>query len=240
MIPILDDHNPDSSDTLLATIVILRYLEELDDSPSSLDAFQDVGHRVGARIFMQAQINDVTHSSLACAAFWLGVRQEIYFAVRNRRPFTIDMGVCCMAMCAPFVHDGTWANKIASHCVEIIDYCFNVSSAIDQDRFNRLSRYTEDWFNSLPASYQPVYTEFRPKNLAFPEVVYLSNMAVTGVLFYRLGRLLLKAHDPSTPRVGPFSRQALLEVDEEMVTELKLICGTAFSNGRLLSIFVHT
>lgn len=235
----LDDQDTEYSDTLLATIVILRFLEEIDPGSSGFDAFYDKGHRIGARIFMQAQILDTSHSSLACAAFWLGVRQEIHYAVRNRQAAAIDLTNCCLGSCALVAHEGTWANAMAAHCIEVIDHCLGDGSIVNQASFARLWQHGENQLQTLPASYQPLYSDHGNKCGRFPEIIYLSDMAATGMLMYYLARILLTAFDPSIPRLGPFSRQALRKLDEDLKHDLRMMCGIALTNGMFsLSTFL--
>lgn len=47
---------------------------------------------------------------------------------------------------------------------------------------------------------------------------------------YYLARILLAAHDPNLPRLGPASKAAVRRMDDEIKAYVRLICGIALSN----------
>lgn len=64
----------------------------------------------------------------------------------------------------------------------------------------------------------------------FPEIWLLGDAVVTGLQHYYLARILLTAHDPNLPRLGPASKVALRRIDDEIKSYVRNICGIALSN----------
>jgi len=55
---------------------------------------------------------------------------------------------------------------------------------------------------------------------------------VTGIQHSILSMILLAVYNPSLPRLGPGQRAALLNVDDEIKTNIRSLCGMALSNRK--------
>ncbi|KAH9216808.1 hypothetical protein DL95DRAFT_424379 [Leptodontidium sp. 2 PMI_412] len=75
-------------DDLLAAMILLRTLEELD-VPLVGEDYQ--GHLLGIQIFMNAQDPSIPASGLRQVSFWIGLRQDIYRAFVNQRPLKTEL-----------------------------------------------------------------------------------------------------------------------------------------------------
>jgi hypothetical protein len=73
----------------------------------------------------------------------------------------------------------------------------------------------------------------------FPEIWLLGDAVVTGLQHYYLARILLTAHDPNLPRLGPASKIALRRIDDEIKSHVRNICGIALSNPHPPPNFVY-
>ena len=61
----------------------------------------------------------------------------------------------------------------------------------------------------------------------FPKEVYLSDATIMGVQHYYLARMLLTAHDPNVPKLGPGRIAALEKSNVEIKAMVRTICGIA-------------
>lgn len=223
LIPFLDDATAVLSETLLSTIVILRYLEEIDAS-----AAFNPSHRIGTRAFINLQTHNSLTTDLRSAAFWLGVRQEVYYAIANQKPSLLKFAHDERDITLEPTQDGAWANRMVMHCVGVVNYCFGAPGDTD---YESLLEYCKTWTSSLPSSYRPVVYQDPGQVSPFPEVAFLSSAAVIGLQHYHLASMLLCAHNPSIPRVGIARISASEAVDDELRSHARMVCALATSNG---------
>lgn len=225
LIPFLDDATAVLSEIPISTIVILRYLEEID-----ISAAFNPSHRIGTRAFINLQTHNPLTTNLRSAAFWLGVRQEVYYAIANQKPSLLKFAHDERETTLEPTHDGAWANRMVMHCVGVVNYCFGAS--VDTD-YEALLEYCKTWASSLPSSYRPVMYHDSGQASVFPEISFLSSAAVTGLQHYHLASMLLCAHDPRIPRVGLARISASQAVDNELRVHARMVCGLALGNGEL-------
>ncbi|KAI4716118.1 hypothetical protein E4T48_07687 [Aureobasidium sp. EXF-10727] len=213
LIPILSDEAAVLDENLLASTVILRFLEEIDVPLSGKVHLDGAGHLIGAHAFVSAQEICAVSGGLRLAAFWVGLRQEIYVAFVNQRSVSFPL----------------------QHCN--VDRSFG---AVDEARFEELLSYAENWRNSIPPCFTPVYHRYADadSDAVFPEVMYLSDAVVTGIQHYHLTLILLRAYDPTIPRLGSRRTTALREMDHEIKHHTKMLCGLALSNSSTPPNFV--
>ncbi|THY28808.1 hypothetical protein D6D01_03745 [Aureobasidium pullulans] len=234
LIPFLDDATAVSSEILLSTIVILRYLEEIDASL----AFNP-SHRVGTRAFINLQTHNSATDDLRSAAFWLGVRQEVYYAIANQKATMLQFDRDESDAELEPTHEGAWANRMVMHCVGVVNYCFSPQRQDNTSEYDVLLQYCEVWASSLPSSYQPVLYQDQGQDTSFPEIAFLSSAVVIGLQHYHLASMLLCAHDPKTPRVGLARISASNAVDDELRKHARMVCGLAVSNDNIPPSFVN-
>jgi hypothetical protein len=86
------------------------------------------------------------------------------------------------------------------------------------------------WFNSKPASFTPVYEQSSGEQNIFPEIYYVADDVVVGTQHYYLTKILLIAHNPKIPRLGPLRTAALKAADEEIMDYVRILCGISLSN----------
>ncbi|KAL9616754.1 MAG: hypothetical protein Q9160_008411 [Pyrenula sp. 1 TL-2023] len=228
MIPAMSDTAALMDENLLAATVILRFLEELE---VSLVGKETQHHLFGSRIFISAQERTAISGGLRLAAYWVGLRQEIYMAFVGARPIMPQLEYCNIDRSFGPADECTWANRIIVHCADVLGYCFGEgpqSVAVYED----LLEYCNGWERSRPVSLIPLYTKPVENGAVFPEIWHLSDAAVTGCQHFHLAKILLAAHNPKMPRLGPKQRAALRATDEIIQQEVKMICGMAESNSK--------
>lgn len=213
LIPMLDDTASILDENLLASTVILRYLEEIEVPLSGALHYADgESHLLGTHVFITAQERSTVTGGLRQAAFWVGLRQEIYVAFVNQRSIIPALEHCNIDRSFEATDDHTWANRIVVHCADVIRYCFG-----DLDHthaaYTHLVDYSSDWYNYKPPSFAPIYYRDPEGSSIFPEIWLLGDEIVTALQHWHLARILLSAHNPRVPRLGPGRAQALRTMD---------------------------
>ena len=241
LIPMLSDEAAVLDENILASTVILRYLEEIDVPLSGKVHTDGAGHLIGAHAFVSAQEMSAVSGGLRLAAFWVGLRQEIYVAFVNQKPISFPLQYCNVDRSFGAADEGMWANRIIFHCAETIQWCFGL---LEHERstaqFQELLSYALTWLKLIPPCYTPIYYRdaHADTDAVFPEIMYLSDAAVTGIQHYHLTLILLKAYDPTIPKLGSRRTMALRKMDDEIRHHTKMLCGLALSNSSTPPNFV--
>jgi len=126
---------------------------------------------------------------------------------------------------------------MVAHCAEVLRYCFGDGER-SVGRYNELVNYCSDWMTFKPPSFTPIYYKEPSEDKVFPQIWVNGHIAGTGLLHYRLTQILLTAHNPKIPRLGPGQRAALRAADEEIKADVRIICGIAESNQSTPPYFV--
>lgn len=210
LIPMLDETAALMDENLLAATVILRFLEEIDIPVSGTES---QSHLLGTQVFLTAQERSTVYGGLRQAAFWVGLRQEIYMAFVNQRTIIPVLEHCNIDRSFENANDCVWANRIVTHCADVLRYCFGDGEQ-SLANYNRLLDYCDGWYMFKPPSFSPIYyREPHGEANVFPEVWLLSDAVTTGLQHYHLAKILLTAHNPKVPRLGPGQKQALTKMD---------------------------
>ncbi|KAF5547980.1 ARCA-like protein [Fusarium mexicanum] len=230
LIPALSSSAAIMDENLLTAIVILRYMEELDVPLTSADTASE-SHLVGTRVFVAAQEKVLDFTGLRRAAFWVALRQEIHMAFMQARPVHPNFALediyrlvqnddtCC-----------TFANLTILQCAACLRYCYG-SEDQSFSAWERLQEAQERWWADRPWHFHPMYINTDASGI-FPQALYLNDAVVTGVLHYLLIQVLLAAHNPRTPKLGPGQAKAAKSINEEIRKTVKMVCGVAESNQR--------
>lgn len=135
------------------------------------------GYLLGIHAFVHGGDRYLTPGSLSGAAFWVGLRQEIYSAVMNQEPVRINLVHALVDRTLSPTHDYGWANRACVHCADVLNFCFGEQSGRSSTVWwSELDEYNRGWTNNLSPAFTPVF--YRPpdheKGEAFPEIWYQS------------------------------------------------------------------
>jgi len=236
LIPILDDTAAILDENLLVSTIILRHLEEIE-IPLTGQAHDDqTSHLFGSHTFIAAQERATVSGGLRKAAFWTGLRQEIYVAFVNQRSIIPALEHCNIDRSLEAATDDVWACRMVVLCADIIRFCFG-----EGDQSNALYGYlcesVEQWHRCKPGSFTPIY--FREADLqngmAFPELWFVGDEILTGLHHYHLSRILLSAYNPNIPRLGPRRAAA----DATIRDHVRYLCGMCMSNSSMGPTFFY-
>lgn len=169
-------------------------------------------HLLGTHVFISAQNHVVLTGGLREAAFWVGLRQEIYVAFVNQRSVIPALEHLQLDRSFDPADDATWANRIIVHCAEVLRYCFGTDD-LTASRYTELLGYSGQWISAKPLSFTPIFRKPPGPGGVFEEIWLASDAISTGWAHYYLANILLTAHNPSIPRLGPAHRAALRSMD---------------------------
>lgn len=180
LIPMLNDDSAALNENLLASTVILRYLDETDASVSEHVTLDNSGHLIGIHTLIIAQESSAVLGGIRQAAFWVGLRQGIYLAFVKQQSIIPPLQHCNVDRSFTSADEATWANRIIVKCAEVIRYCFTQDEhERTPARYLELRQYCEDWLKCTPPSYNPIYYQDMNETNVFPEIMYLSD--ATGI-----------------------------------------------------------
>ncbi|KAI0432725.1 hypothetical protein F5Y09DRAFT_301239 [Xylaria sp. FL1042] len=226
IIPVLSSQDMVRDENLLAAIVILRFVEEVDIPFSSADP---QSHLVGTRAILAARDRTLKFTKLGRAIFWLALRQEIWVALIQSRSVHPDLLVeDIVSPEGPPQCDCDYANRVIVQTALCLQYCFG-----DKDQqfstWGELNDSLDRWYAERPWQFYPMSPE-EDEEQFLPERRYLTDAVVTGSQHYFLARLILEAHNPTTLKLGPARKMHLKNVDQEIRRIVRIICGIAKSN----------
>lgn len=185
LIPILShEHHTMSDENLFAATIILRVWEEMEVKASGVDT---TGYLLGIKAFVHHGTGGdgsryLMPGSLSGAAFWVGLRQQIYNAVMFQTPVCINLVHSLVDRTLMPTDDFGWANRAVVHCADVLNFCFDDGSQGTLGRagglewWNELDEYNKRWTESLPSSFTPIYHQEpdAEKDEVFPEIWYQS------------------------------------------------------------------
>ncbi|KAM0721298.1 hypothetical protein Q7P37_003586 [Cladosporium fusiforme] len=231
LIPMLDDSSALQDENLLASTIILRHVEEIEVPLSGQQPAEQESHLFGAHAFITAQERATITGGLRQAAFWVGLRQEIYVAFVNQRSIIPALEHCNIDRSFEAAPDDIWACRMVVLAADIIRYCFGEHDHPHSSTYTFLADCATQWFSSKPASFLPVFEKKASESEnVFPELHYVADDVVTGMQHYYLARILLVAHNPKIPRLGPLRTAALRAADAEVMEYIRILCGICASN----------
>ncbi|KAK3642599.1 hypothetical protein LTR56_010647 [Elasticomyces elasticus] len=219
-------------ETMLAVTVILRFMEELEVPITGRDS-QDhlMGTQAIVRTYEQHSDIQADTSGLLRAAKMAALRQDMYMSLTTQRPMMLTRRGMFPQTSEGMPQqwsDDEWANAAVGHCSDVLEYVFSVEQrGIDQ--YHILRAANEEWRLSKPASFAPYYVDHSPGS-ALPNLSFVADWHTMGSMYNLLTSLLLKAHDPTLPHLGPSRRIAVSSADEEIRKSTLTMAGIARSN----------
>ncbi|KAL4863651.1 hypothetical protein BDV12DRAFT_189542 [Aspergillus spectabilis] len=218
-------HDPQEQENLMAAAIILRQYEEMEEEVegSGQDArVQGVNFLAITQTIIYSMISSSQgRSSLATAAYWIAIRQEVYYALTRRRVLGVEFTTEDWNHANP-------ANMMIMHAGEVTKWCWGSKSS---DEYDRLKLRQQQLISDCSAHFMPILQKAADKGKGeiFPTVWYSTDSQVTGVQHLELARMILIAENPrlrevSTPRAA--HRKAEAQVRAIVLN----LCGIAVNN----------
>jgi hypothetical protein len=128
---------------------------------------------LGIQVFVGARDPYAMRGGLSEAAFWVGLRQEIYVATVTQKSVKINLEHCLVDRTVKPASDFEWANRAVVHYADVLNCCFG-AEGVALSRWMELNEYSEKWQKSKPSSFTPIYYKQADssKGEAFPEIWY--------------------------------------------------------------------
>ncbi|KAG0646332.1 hypothetical protein D0Z07_8091 [Hyphodiscus hymeniophilus] len=242
LIPALENPEALLDDKLFAATVILRFFNEMTEP---IDEPSPSQHVIGSHLLIEAreracaQVSESCGtSSLRSATFNIELRQEIHIAFMTNRPLpTCLVNYGDIDRTLEPTDDWMWTYRIIAHTADTLNYC-NGSGPKTPSHWEELWQYLETWEKALPSSFNPIFEEEADPSTGriFPDIWLANDCHAAGHHYVAMCRILLLAHDPSIPLLGP-DRTAALKAMDQQIKELTLkICGVACSNRQHVPI----
>ncbi|KAK2602854.1 hypothetical protein N8I77_009359 [Diaporthe amygdali] len=242
LIPILNhEHHTMSDENLFAATIILRMWEEMEVKHSGVDAHS---YLLGIQAFVHHSVGGdgplgtryLMPGSLSGAAFWVGLRQEIYSAMMNQEPVRINLVHSLVDRSLVPTDDYGWANRACVHCADVLNFCFGDGAAVSRGGglqwWAELDEFNRGWTENLPSSFTPIFLREadKAKGEVFPEVWYQSACHALGVQHHLLAELFLVSFDPKIPRIGGQRKEAAKRTNERIQSLVRKVCGIGLCN----------
>ncbi|KAH6605537.1 hypothetical protein Trco_004690 [Trichoderma cornu-damae] len=230
-----DVDDDDYRDSIIATAVILRQLEEIDeeedDAPTNDNGNSpgdDARFASGKQVNFLPIVNAVLRSSasqalfgrrsLIQAAYWMALRQEIYHSFTRKQPPQLFPS-------AELWHSASKANKTVMHTVQVAKWRWEDGSEREWMRLMDQQHYLE---RDILANFQPIFkrTADKAKGEIFPTIWYGSNLEVTSIQQSIMAKSVLVAENPSL-KAPSASRANWRKAENDVRLLLLELCGIA-------------
>ncbi|CAJ0550884.1 Ff.00g108140.m01.CDS01 [Fusarium sp. VM40] len=249
-IPALRDfhtiHEDEKLESIIATAVILRQLEEIDDEEDEQEERNqrpDSGTeapRAKPQVNFLAIIDAVLRSppsrtlfgrrSLIQAAYWMAVRQELYHSFTKRQAPK-------MILDPEYGHGASKANKIVLHTAQVAKWRWADGS---EQEWLRLQKHGEVLEEEALREFQPFYERAanRSNGEIFPTIWYSSDLEVTSMQLCIIAKMVLMAENPFLG--GNSSTRAQWREIENQVRQMILdLCGIGLCHPGCPPALVH-
>lgn len=177
--------------------------------------------------------------SLAHSACLIALRQEIWSALLNRRPFRFP--ICPdneYLTLDSAVDDYVWTNRILVWCADICRFCFGGGGGPTEkedriEKWKRLRAVQDRWDTIQPACFKPLYYSGADPSRGkyFPEEWHMNECQVLGLQHFELSRMLLAAYDPNLQRIGLGTSLSMSILESSLRRSTIRLCGLALSES---------
>lgn len=185
LIPMMDHSSAVADENIFAATIILRMLEEMDGEKGakifidttvlltrnvgSLTGQDNYSHLLGIHAFVNARDQYMVPGSLSAAAFWVGLRQEIYVAILTQQRVKLHLNDSIVDRSLEPAEDYTWSNRAIILLADILNSCFG-DTALTTRRWTALNDAAESWTRARPPSFNPFFYREATGSGAFPEI----------------------------------------------------------------------
>ncbi|KAK4174112.1 hypothetical protein QBC36DRAFT_46204 [Triangularia setosa] len=244
----LIDREPRLAENCFAAAIILRVMEEMQESRTlSIDdqKTNKAVHLMGILGYTNSYVSrhkGLAPGTLAAASFWVGLRQDIYYAVMKKTTVKLSL-VSALPSKDPYEDledDYYWANRAVVHCANVLNFCHGEEVNRTCERWYLLSRENENWAARMGRGDNSKLTTLREESdfwvpyvrenddtKPFPEIWYLRSCQVIGMQHFLLASAFLFSNEP---RLKMASLEALEALTQRVQALVREICGIGLGN----------
>ncbi|KAH6889423.1 hypothetical protein B0T10DRAFT_404485, partial [Thelonectria olida] len=232
-------------ESIIATAVILRQLEEIDDdnegddrngaSDGSSDEARP-NHQVNFLAIIDAVLRSASSQSLfgrrtlIQAAYWMAVRQEIFHSFTRRHPPQLIIE-------PEYGLGASKANQIVLHTAQVAKWRWSAGS---EKEWVRLQKQGEQLEEEALREFQPFFIRQadRANGEIFPTIWYSSALEVTSMQLSIIAKMVLMAENPFLG--GQSTTRARWREIENQVRQMILdLCGISLCHPACPPALVH-
>lgn len=256
------DVDPAHDDTLLTTVIILHFADQLNVRSST--GLCDQSHLSGSSGILRASQKtpfiDPSAPTVHDAIFWVYVRQSLYNATIRQQPLDLDFSLT-MSPTPGSLKDPhplgwlrletSWANQLLWYTACVANFSFagtktqcepgSAAHKQQEKLWTELRGMIQTWRNSRPSSFDPIWEGAEVDESIFPDIFFTADWHVISFTFYHFACILLLTYKPG-PRIG--TRIVHNEASRvETLQHAEAICCASRSspqNPQLFIILCHT
>ncbi|KAI2832056.1 transcriptional regulator family: Fungal Specific TF [Aspergillus niger] len=218
--------DPTEQENIMVATVILRQYEEMEedievnnDTIADMSAHDRVNFLAITQRIIDAMISHRLEQSLATAAYWIVIRQEVYYALTRQRPPKMrfspeDWG------------KASAANTLVMLASEVTKWRWGVGT---REEWNRLMLRHRKLKHDYHSELAPIFEKKadRSRGELFPTIWYSSDEQVTAVQHLEIASMILTAQNPY---LSNSTRAAHRKAEAEVRSILLRICGIAVNH----------
>ncbi|CAG8125654.1 unnamed protein product [Penicillium olsonii] len=223
--------DPTHQENIMATTVILRQYEEMEEELEEGEVGNYANDRVNFLAITHTIINTMISTPLdhplATAAFWITVRQDVYCALTRQQTPEFRFGSESLK---PSV-----VNTMVIFTSEVAKWRWGTKTTYQWEILKKRQHQLDDEYSH---ELSPLLDEKadRARGSIFPRIWYLAEFQVTAVQHFRLGEMILIAESPYLEKArGPVHRKAEAQVREIVLS----LCGIAICHPRCQPALVN-
>ncbi|KAK4230309.1 hypothetical protein QBC38DRAFT_452496 [Podospora fimiseda] len=222
----------DNQEDHFAAAIILRVIEEMEGTRTNFGLGIDHGRvLIGIRSFVKDFVNRdqaLKHGSLGAASFWVGLRQEIYRAVMDKKKVEISLEhslvnktISMKNGSASGHHDYNLANQAIVHCAKVLNFVFGPREERTFERWKKLHNEGLHWKKHKSASFTPFAVD-QDQSKSFPEIWFLRSCHVIGMQHALLAEAFLECNN--------LRRNNMVDASNRVQELVRQICGIGLGN----------
>ncbi|CAM1501233.1 Fc.00g103950.m01.CDS01 [Cosmosporella sp. VM-42] len=233
LIPTLDAPLETLDENVLAGIILLRLYEEISDADTGT-------HLLGSSRLLNTVSSFAAQGGLGEAASWIVLRQDIYVSLTRWQPLRISVDNYKNSNAFRDTNDEAMANRAIFLCGQVLDYAQRTDTHLNHDMWAELNNNLLEWYESVPwRRVGPYFLEAAtPQNDngdVFPNLWMTQSTHVLGYQHFYLARLLLIVFDPQVWKPGFEALKNRTDIDDAVLTNLRMIIGLAISNPTVIT-----
>lgn len=203
-------------------------------------------HTVSAPLLLRIRQYSQEPSNLRDAAMIIALRQEIHIANLTKRSVELTGQDCGIEDSLEPASDVIWVCRMMSHTAKVTNYAYGDGPRTEA-RWDQLWQYLEEWDQRKPPSFdslnrsggvndgsnsfeRPAAAGVTDSDTPFPEVYYAYDCPIAGQQYSEICRIILLAHDPRTPGLGPGRTDCKRLQEERIRKAVRSVCGIWVSN----------
>ncbi|KAJ5976370.1 hypothetical protein N7481_010077 [Penicillium waksmanii] len=226
--------DPVQQENIMAATVILRQYEEMDEEMDEneidTDYYDDrhVSFLAITQTIIDSMIESPLENSLATAAYWIVIRQEIYYAFSRE-------SIPHMRFDTNRWRNTSIANSIIMFAGEVATWCWGQKLP---GEWTQLKLREQQLAHDCMGEIEPILElgPDRAKGKIFPTVWYSFDVQVTAIQHFRLAQMILIAESPYLEKA---SRATHRKAEAQVRSIVLNLCGIALGHLRIQPALVN-